>query len=377
MPLGRKSLASLKVISALVLALALGVAFAGPQQYWVCLSNNGIKAAQDRPCAPEQQTLKAPPGKPREQISQPSRVLPELKAVKEAVVGPLEAAIDEPSAAKPKAQVSYQPILDAAQRGLTLLVVMVIAIFAIRIALRLRKRRSKNVALRITPPVERIEWKTPVNDLPELSGVRSMALRDRVDEPPQPSAPMSWSMDLLKVMEWKRFEELCLEFWLLKGYPAKLTGPGADGGVDVVITDRADANKTFAIAQCKSHSQRIGVEPVRALWGSKDHLKATLAIFYSVSGFSPDATAFAEGKHLKLIDGDALLEQIGNLPAHDQIALLAKITRGDYTTPSCPKCEIKLVRHEGKGGRPDFWGCKNFRRCGLQPRPVRKAEATL
>lgn len=177
-------------------------------------------------------------------------------------------------------------------------------------------------------------------------------------------------------MDWKRFEELCQAFWVIKGFPARSTGPGADGGVDVVIADRSSPDKNFAIVQCKSHVQPIGVGPVRELWGCKDHFKASLAIFYSVSGFHPAAKEFAAGKHLKLIDGPELLKQIQQLPAPDQARLLAKIARGDYATPSCPKCEIKLIRYEGKGGRPDFWGCKNFRRCGLRPRQVRRSEAT-
>ena len=184
-------------------------------------------------------------------------------------------------------------------------------------------------------------------------------------------------MELLVEMDWKRFEELCQEFWTLKGFPARSTGPGADGGVDVVIAERSNPDKSFAIVQCKSHAQPIGVAPVRELWGCKDHFKASLAIFYSVSGFHPAAMEFAAGKHLKLIDGPELLKQILQLPAADQASLLAKITQGDYTTPSCPTCEIKLIRHAGKNGRPDFWGCMNFRRCGQKPRPVRKVGTTV
>lgn len=365
---------SSKWVAASFLLLHLYKVDAAPKEYWVCLSSDGVKAAQDQPCGPEQQTLKVPPRIAIEQSSPPSPGLADLQAVKEAVARPMKAALELQPIAKPRGAPSYQAILDTARRGLTLLAAMVFTILAIGIALRLRKRKSKNGEASTTPRVERIEWKAPIDDLPGLAKVRRGALRDQIDEPLKLSVPMSWGMDLLKVMEWKRFEELCLEFWLLKGYPAKLTGPGADGGVDVVIADQADPNKTFAIAQCKSHSQRIGVEPVRALWGSKDHFKATLAIFYSVSGFSPDARAFADGKHLKLIDGPALLEQIGNLPAHDQIALLAKITRGDYTTPSCPKCEIKLVRRPGGGARPDFWGCKNFKTCRYPGMPMRGTE---
>lgn len=180
-------------------------------------------------------------------------------------------------------------------------------------------------------------------------------------------------MELLNRLEWKRFEEVCEHFWRIKGYPARATGKGADGGIDVVIADRNDGAKTFAIAQCKSWTKPVGVEPVRALWGSKDHFGAQLALFYSLSGFTPDASGFAEGKHLKLISGAALLQQIKTLAEPQQAELLQHITRGDYTTPSCPKCEAKMVRRPGKNGKPDFWGCPQYPRCKGKPIPMRSS----
>ncbi|MGH8539140.1 MAG: restriction endonuclease [Stenotrophobium sp.] len=184
--------------------------------------------------------------------------------------------------------------------------------------------------------------------------------------------PTEWTLPLIRELEWKRFEELCEGFWKAKGYLANLTGPGADGGVDVVIQDRADPSKIFAIIQCKHwSSKQVGVETVRALWGAKDHFKAKLAIFYGMSGFTDDAVRFAAEKHLKLVNGEELLTQIKTLESNQQAYLLEQVTRGDYTTPTCPNCDIKMVRREGKGGKVDFWGCRNFRRCGARPITIR------
>lgn len=186
-------------------------------------------------------------------------------------------------------------------------------------------------------------------------------------------SPSTWNLTLLRDLEWKRFEMLCERFWSLRGFPARSTGPGADGGVDVVIADQQDPSRVFAVAQCKSWATRpVGVEPVRALWGVREHQKATLALFYGLSGFSDEAVRFAEGKHLKLISGEVLLEQIQAMPAADQETLLAEITQGDYRTPSCPKCEKQMVRRNGKNGRDEFWGCRNFPRCSAKPIPIRR-----
>jgi restriction system protein len=174
----------------------------------------------------------------------------------------------------------------------------------------------------------------------------------------------AWSLALIRALEWKRFEELCEGFWKAKGYPAELTAPGADGGVDVLIRDRRDTTRIFAVIQCKSwQSKPVGVETVRALWGAKYHFGAQLAIFYGLSGFTPDAQRFADEKHLSLIHGGKLLVQILSLPYEDQQALLQHVTRDDYTTPTCPSCDVKMRRRNGNGRFTDFFGCSNYPRC--------------
>lgn len=184
-------------------------------------------------------------------------------------------------------------------------------------------------------------------------------------EPPRPvmdRRPDDWSLATLRALEWKRFEEVCEGFWKAKGYPAEMTGPGADGGVDVLIRDRNDASRVFAVIQCKAYGNKpVGVEPVRALWGSKDHFGAQLALFYGLSGFTPDAERFAAEKHLRLISGERLLEQIRLLTPQQQFRLLTHVTRDDYRTPTCASCDIKMVLRRGDKG--DFWGCRNYPKC--------------
>lgn len=49
------------------------------------------------------------------------------------------------------------------------------------------------------------------------------------------------------------------------------------------------------------------------------------------------------------------------LPAAAQLQLLAFATEGDYTTPSCPSCGVKMIKRESKRGV--FWGCRHYPRC--------------
>ncbi|MBC7160542.1 MAG: hypothetical protein H5U26_00340 [Immundisolibacter sp.] len=96
----------------------------------------------------------------------------------------------------------------------------------------------------------------------------------------------------------------------------------------------------------------------------------SLAIFYSVSGFSTEASNFAAGK---LVSGDESLRQVQTLADAERTALLQHVTRGDYVTPSCPKCDIKMIRKAGRAGRSDFWSCPNFGACRTRPIAVRGA----
>ncbi|MFI6935718.1 restriction endonuclease [Streptomyces sp. NPDC050287] len=71
---------------------------------------------------------------------------------------------------------------------------------------------------------------------------------------------------------------------------ARVTGAGADGGVDVIARD--------AIAQVKHYSQPIGVGPVRELRGVADshhHL-----LFYASGGYTARALQFADDRKVAL-----------------------------------------------------------------------------
>lgn len=77
--------------------------------------------------------------------------------------------------------------------------------------------------------------------------------------------------------------------------------------------------------------------------------------------FSDDAIAFAKQHNILLVPGKNLLGAIEKLPKEQQSELLTMATDGDYATPTCPSCLIKLVKREGRRG--GFWGCRNYPRC--------------
>ena len=349
--------------SAFFALLSMTAAAGSPVKYWLCRSSTGVMGAQDHPCGPSQQTVAAPSS-----AQVPVQPAPPVQAQ------PTE---------RPRAHVplqrpapignAFQPIITAVWKLAFLILAMLALVTVGKIWLRSRLGKKRRGAAKPTPG-------TVIGSVPGIRNARSAPGADRVSGlsrgDPAPDTvvrPTEWTASLLRALEWKRFEEVCEGVWRANGYAARGTGPGSDGGVDVVIADHRNPDRVFAVAQCKAWAKLVGVEPVRALWGAKDHFGAQLAIFYALAGFSPDARAFAEGKHLKLVAADELLAQLQTLPQAESAALLRHVTRGDYTTPSCPKCEIKMIRKPGRAGRSDFWSCPNFGSCRTRPVAVRAA----
>lgn len=183
-----------------------------------------------------------------------------------------------------------------------------------------------------------------------------------------PENKSGWSIELINSLEWKRFEDLCAGYFQEKGYRAIVTPHGADGGIDInLFKDSYSPAKPFGIVQCKAwNSYKVGVKPIRELYGVMAAEKTPLGVFITSGTYTEEAKKFSAGKHLKLLAGNSLLELIESLPDENKQNLLKKITDGDYSTPSCPSCGTKMKLRISKKGKTignKFWGCKNFPRC--------------
>ena len=107
----------------------------------------------------------------------------------------------------------------------------------------------------------------------------------------------------------------------------------------------------------------VGVKEIRELFGVMAHESAGKGIFMTTSTFTDDAKKFAtaHSDKLFLIDGKKFISMIGNLPREKKTKLLAFATEGDYTTPTCASCGIKMVERSSSKGK--FWGCSNYPKC--------------
>lgn len=175
-----------------------------------------------------------------------------------------------------------------------------------------------------------------------------------------------WTRELLSKLEWKRFEEVVAAYTREIGYRAKTTRIGADGGVDIEVFETGGATPIMVI-QCKAwDAYKVGVKPLRELYGVMAANKIGNGAFFTTGEFTTEALAFADGKHLDLVDGQEFVSRLHSLTVEQQDRLVALATAGDYTTPSCPSCDVKMVLRTAKSGPnagSEFWGCPRYPHC--------------
>lgn len=178
---------------------------------------------------------------------------------------------------------------------------------------------------------------------------------------PAPAAPSHWSLDALRSLEWKRFELLCARFYEAVGFGTATLAAGADGGIDVKLF-KIDPSTPLAIVQCKAwNSRQVGVKEIRELLGVMVHEKVARGIFITTGTYSAEALAFGAANPIQLLDGAAFLGRVLDLPPERQAALLAFAFEGDFHSPTCASCGVKMVARDSRRGA--FWGCVHYPRC--------------
>lgn len=117
------------------------------------------------------------------------------------------------------------------------------------------------------------------------------------------------SLEALRKLSWDQFERLIAEFYSSLGYTVELVGQGgADGGVDIRLRG---AGGELVLVQCKHwKSTRVGVAVVREMVGLAMHHGASRIVVVASAGFTKEATQFARGKSVNLIDGPLLVEMM-------------------------------------------------------------------
>ena len=172
------------------------------------------------------------------------------------------------------------------------------------------------------------------------------------------------SLDSLASGSWAQFEQLVGEAFRRHGYTVEETGLGGpDGGIDLIL--RKQGQKV--IVQCKQwRSRQIGVGVVREMAGLLAHHRADAVKIVCIGTFTRDAEAFAAGKPIDLIRGEALLRMIRDVqkPVGNRVEPQLDPARvPTLGKAACRKCGSALVARTNRRTGEQFQGCSQFPRC--------------
>ena len=247
-----------------------------------------------------------------------------------------------------------------------ILVSALFGLLALVLLIQQRPWRQKDV--RLQPPHRGptlVSSHEPYSAKPDavLQTWESLMSKPKAQPETSPPKPTQWSLDLLQTIEWKRFEELCAAFYREIGLRSETIRCGADGGIDAKLYE-GDAPDPVAIIQCKAWRTRmVGVKPVRELLGVMAHHKVARGVFLATGEFTKEAIEFANANPIDLIDGAGFMALLAKLNDDARLRLLAVATDGDYLTPTCPSCGVKMLWRDVEKG---FWGCRNYPRCKVK-----------
>ena len=169
-------------------------------------------------------------------------------------------------------------------------------------------------------------------------------------------------------MPWRDFENHVAEVYRQLGYRVQeLGGKGPDGGIDL----RMERDGVTTVVQCKRwKTWKVGVKPVRELFGVMTAEKADRALFITSGNYTADAMRFAEGKPIELIDGEEFTDLLRCYQKRAQsksampTAAAAKVDAPD--SPICPLCQSPMLLRRatrGENAGTEFWGCSTFPKC--------------
>ena len=104
-------------------------------------------------------------------------------------------------------------------------------------------------------------------------------------------------------------------------------------------------------------------EALRELRGAMTSANVAEGVLVTSGRFTPEAVGFAAKENIQLIDGAALLQKLAALLPEKALDLLKFATKGDFLTPTCPRCSVKMTARKSTREGRMFWGCTNYPRC--------------
>ena len=128
------------------------------------------------------------------------------------------------------------------------------------------------------------------------------------------------SVDLLKRLEWQRFEELCIQYFRQLGFEAEAAQTRSDGGRDIHLKVQG-RERPAILAQCKCwRDHSVNENPVRAMRAIMAEQNIGEGVMITPTRFTDEARELSAACNITLIDGADLVRKIeGLLPGQSAV----------------------------------------------------------
>jgi len=169
-------------------------------------------------------------------------------------------------------------------------------------------------------------------------------------------------LESIRGLSWREFEQLLAAAFRRQGYGVDDTGPGADGGVDLVLHGKGGR----ILVQAKHwKARKVGVQKVRELLGVRAAARAAGAILVTSGEATAEARRFARANGIDLIEGCELERMIRDVQHRPDEGVPTQPAAA-VAEPECPRCGSPMVRRtarQGANAGRDFWGCSTYPKC--------------
>ncbi|WP_136809595.1 restriction endonuclease [Desulfosediminicola flagellatus] len=164
--------------------------------------------------------------------------------------------------------------------------------------------------------------------------------------------------EIMSAIEWKRFELLCHLVIRASGLNSRLTGDGADEGVDIRIYDKENPSKVLYLVQCKKWSKRSKIDRplLQQLRGQMAAENVAKGGYCITSSFTLPAVEFAASNDIELFDQQKIITTFNAFDKAVRAKILKQLLEGDYWTPSCATCGKKFSATTTRNGKK-VWAC--------------------
>lgn len=125
-------------------------------------------------------------------------------------------------------------------------------------------------------------------------------------------------LETLRDLDPYAFERFVADLWERQGFETTVTDRSGDRGVDVIATtERPHAEKVVIQAKRNAPDNRVGTPEIQQYNSIRRQTDADVVVVVTTSGFTAGAHELAEKLNVKRVDGERLVELIGDTDAED------------------------------------------------------------